>query len=387
VYTSVSDRYGPASRTGGTQTVLVDAYLGGALVAGAANLAVNSGSVTDTSTPGVRRTLDLELIPAPGLFDLLSPVGTQLKVRVQSRYLDGTTDTIPMGLFEIDTESIGYGSNGTIKCQGSDRWVKIQRAKFLIPATSTPGVQTLTQISALIRGALGPTEPVNYNVSAATASRTVGAYAWDTDRDAAINDLAESIGCWVFFDRDGVATIAELPTMTSTSPPVWVVDSGANGILLDATRSRDRSKTYNVVVVNSDKTDGTTLFPPQIIWDDDPSSPTYAGTDPLNATAVGPFGLVPKPYSSPLLMDAAQAVQAGKAILARVTGLNAQLSMSAVRNHTLDALDQIDVLLPRERYDLPRPVEHHLIDKVVHPLTPDGAQSIDTRSTRTDDDS
>jgi hypothetical protein len=385
VYTAVSDRYVAGVRAGGTQYSVVDAYFNGAPVAGAQDLGITSGSVTDTSKPGVRRTVDLNILPVPGLFDLLSPIGTQLKVRSVTRYPDGVTDTVPMGTYEIDANSVGYGSNGTIKCQGSDRWVKIQRARFLVPTSSTVGAQVLMQISSLIRDALGPTEPVNYNVSAATASRTVGAYVWDGDRDKAINDLAESIGCWVHFDRNDVATIQELPTMTASTPPVWTVDAGASGVLLDAERSRDRSKTYNVVVVNSDKTDGTALFAPQIIWDQDPASPTYAGTNPLTGADAGPFGIVPRFYSSPFLMDMGQAQAAGQAILARATGLNATLGLSAVRNHTLDTLDVIDVLLPQERYDLPRPVEHHLIDRIVHPLTPEGVQQIDTRSTRTDD--
>ncbi|HEX8345673.1 MAG TPA: hypothetical protein VF657_13205, partial [Actinoplanes sp.] len=79
------------------------------------------------------------------------------------------------------------------------------------------------------------------------------------------------------------------------------------------------------------------------------------------------------------------ALAAARTILARVTGLNAQLSLEAVRNHALDALDVIQVLLPRERYDLPRAVAVHIADKVTHPLTPNGVQRIETRATRTDE--
>lgn len=376
----VSERYGRAVRNGGTQTCTVTALLNGQPVSGASDLGIVSGSVTDTSAPGVRRSLDLELSPLPGLRDKLVITGTQVRVTSVLRYPDGTTESVPMGLFEVDSTSVSYGSKGTIKLQGSDRWVKIQRARFLIPQVSVVGVDTRQQIAALIREALGPSEPVAYNVP---LTSNVGAYAWDQDRDKAIIELDESIGTWTSFSRTGAAEINPMP-LASARSAAWVIDASASGILLDASRSVDRTKTYNVVVVNSDKVDGSVLFDPQIVWDQDPNSPTYAGTNPLTAANVGPFGIVPYHFTSPLLQNAPQGVAAGTTILARVMGLNSQLTLSAVRNHALDVFDVIDVQLPRERYDIPIPVERHIIDKIVHPLTPDGVQQIDTRSTRTD---
>jgi hypothetical protein len=100
----------------------------------------------------------------------------------------------------------------------------------------------------------------------------------------------------------------------------------------------------------------------------------------------GAFGQVPYFYTSPLLENTAQATLAGATLLERVRGLNAQLSMSQVRNHALDSLDAMTVILPRERWDTERPTELHVADKIVHPLTAEQEQSIDTRSTRTDEE-
>jgi hypothetical protein len=66
----------------------VDAFYRGVPVPGATDLRPIGGSITDTTKPGVRRTLTLELAPTPGLYDLLSPIGTVLVVTAHLRYTD-----------------------------------------------------------------------------------------------------------------------------------------------------------------------------------------------------------------------------------------------------------------------------------------------------------
>jgi hypothetical protein len=90
----------------------------------------------------------------------------------------------------------------------------------------------------------GPSETVNVLTS---NTSVVGTLVWEQDRDKAIIELADSIGCWVYADRDGAWTIADLPT-GNPGAAVWTVDAGSDGILLDVSRSRDRSNTFNVVV-------------------------------------------------------------------------------------------------------------------------------------------
>lgn len=376
----VSANYLKAVRGSHQQTVVCDAWFGGSPVPGGADIRINGGTVTDSSTPGVRRQLDIELLPRGGLFDLLSPTGTELRVRSVLRYPSGGTESVPMGVFDIDSTAIGYGPGGTITVSGDDKWVRVQRAKFVRPKQSWSGLTVVGQITALVREALGPAEQVIVNTS---STATVGTLVWEQDRDKAIIELAQSIGCWVYFNRDGVCTIAPLPV---GNPPaaVWSVDAGATGVLLDANRSRDRSKTYNVVVVSSEKADGVPPFDPVIVWDNDSSSPTYAGSDPVVGTGAGPFGVVPYFWSSPVMQHPSAAEVAGLAMLTSLRGLNAQLALTSVRNHALDALDSIAVTLPPETYGAPTVIERHFIDRVTHPLMPDGTQTIDTRSTKVD---
>lgn len=374
----VSDLYGQAARYGGVQTVVCDAYRAGSGIA--TDLRVLSGSVTDVSAPGVRRTLDIELAPALGLWDTLEPAGTELRVRSVLRYPSGSTETVPLGVFDIDSQSLSYGEGQSLKFKGSDKWIRIQRARFIYPVASDPGTTAIAQIGALIRGALGPREPI---MVTATSTLTIGSLVWETDRDKAIQELADYMGARVFFDRNGVATVEDLPPVSA--PSVWMVDAGATGVMLDGTRERSRSRTYNVVVVASDKADGEAPYPPAVAWDNDPTSATYAGPDPINSPHLAsPFGVVTDFHTSSLYENQASAMTGANIILNRVTGRAAQLSLEAVRNHALDSGDVIDVLLPAERYDQDQPQERHIIDRVTHPLLPTGTQSIDTRSTRTD---
>lgn len=416
----VPDPYRQAIRGGVGLTYTVDASLGGSPVAGATGLEPTGGSITDTTKPGVRRVLNLSLPSAPGLFDRLSPIGTQLKVWAHVRYTDRTVVDIPMGVFDIDSEQLSDSSGG-LSLTAPDKWVKIQRARFLWPTGPQVGIKVTDQIVALIRDALGSSEPVNVT---ATSTATVGPLVWEKDRDKAINDLAADIGAWVFFDRNGVATISNLPTIGESAD--WLVDASASGVLTELDRERSRAKTRNVIVVSSSATDGE-KFPVQYVWDNDPASPTYAGTNPPFATDVGPFGIVPEYIDTPLPLSPNGARQAGLTRLARTTGLASQVSLGQVPNPALDAFDVLDVLPPGssdtvvlgyqtttgqdgfgtqpfgtspfggggDGANRGRPIlgtasrgavlERHVADTVTHPLTLGPAQQIEGRSTRTDE--
>jgi hypothetical protein len=361
----------------------VQAWYGGALVEfqGESNLPLVDGSIdVDGATPGARRTLSATFAPEPGLWEALAPIGTELKAFTVLRFPDGTTETVPQGVFVVDVQRMGYAVNGDIKVTAPDRWVRVQRARFLAPRASLPGVLVVDQISALLLQAM----PAGLTVSQeSTATATVPRQTWDRDRDKAIQELAKAASVDVFMDRNGSPVIRNVPTLSSS--PVWTVDASASGVLIDADRERNRQRTRNIVVVNS--TANPPAFVTQYLWDNDPDSPTYAGsgagagtTPPVPASA-GPFGQVPHFYASPLLMNASQALQAGGTLLAKTTGLAAQLSLSAVANLALDDGDTIRVELPPERRDLLRPVERHIVDRLSVPLLPHkNAQRLETRS-------
>lgn len=378
---AVADPYTKIIRTGSYGLVYsINASVAGVAVAGAQDLRPIGGTLTDTSKPGVRRVLNLELAAEPGLFNLLSPERTTLTVTAKVTYPNRTVASIPMGVFDVDTQTLDE-SEGRINLTAPDKWARIQRAKFIGPfsyGNAAWGMPVTTIIQKLIQDALGVTEPVT---KLATSVALTGHNVWEEHRDKAIMDLAAGIGAWVYFDRNGVATIADIPTTGPTAH--WLVDASPSGVLLDLNRQRDRSETFNVVVLTSSSTAVTDppTFEYAIWWDDDSQSPTYAGTDPLtNPSSAGPFGINVKYESTSLPLTQGDANTVAKALLYRSKGMLSQLTVSTAPNPAADALDIIDVLPRRERYDIPRVVERHIIDNLTHSLTVRGAQNIVGRS-------
>lgn len=377
---SVPAPYTQAIRNGFALAYTVDATVGGVPLAGGTGLQPTGGSITDTTKPGTRRVLNLELAADPGLYDALTPFGTQLVVTARVTYTNQTSVAIPMGVFSLDQSSLDEGG-GKITLTAPDKWVRVQRANFTAPTASTPGLVT-DQIVSLIQGALGSSE----TVSVLTASKAaVPSLTWDpssTSRAQAILDLAEGAGLWVFFDRNGVATITDIPQAKSSAN--WLIDSSASGVLVSLSRQQDRTHSYNVVVVSSSASGGA-LFADQTVWDNDVNSPTYAGTDPVaHPETAGPFGIVTYRFSTPLTLDAAGAQLTGRTILSRTVGAASQASIAGLPNPALDAFDALDVLGPQPRYDIPRSVARHIADTVTHSLDVTAPQQIQGRSTRTD---
>jgi hypothetical protein len=338
------DPYRQLLRSGGmTVTYTVSASLGGAPVQGAQGLAPTGGTWTDTTKAGVRRTLNLELAPDESVYDLLSPLGTRLSLTAHISANSMPVVDIPCGVYVVGPKSITVGA-GKMSITAPDKWRLVQRARFLAPQSSSPGMLVTDQIASLLRGALGSGEGVTVTAS---STATVPALTWDRDRDKAITDLAASIGAWVYFDRNGGAVVADIPTLGTSAD--WTIDAGATGVLISLDRQTSPDETYNVVVAYSNSATAS-AFPPQYVFDGDPNSPTYAGTDPLNnPAAAGPLGVVPIFYTSPVLTSAQQALQAAQAILSRTVGQASQVSISTGPNPAMDAFQVIDVLPPGSR--------------------------------------
>jgi hypothetical protein len=353
-----------ALRSAHTALVSVDAYRDGLPIA--EGLPVIGGEVTVDSGSSVRRTLSLTLAPETGLWDTLAPVGTELHVKRGIRYPSGYIEWADLGVFDVDVQRLGYAPGGSISITAPDRWGRVQRARFEAPETSTPGALVRDEMSRLVLDAI----PGITSTITATSTSFLRTCAWDRDRAAAVEDMGKAIGAEAFFDTDGNLVVRDVPSPVDTDS-VWLIDASATGVLLNADRERNRQRTFNVVVATTSVADGTSIFPPVVVEDDDPLSLTYVGSS---------FGRVPFFYTSPLLLDTVQATAAAMTILERVRGLAAQLTVESVVNPALDAGDVIDVLLPQERRDLPRPIERHIIDSVTIPLTVDGSQSISTRS-------
>lgn len=369
------DPYRAAVRNGITVSYTLDASLSGSPVAGATGLQLVSGTSTDTTAPGVRRQLNATLPPIPGLFDLLNVPGTLLKVTAHTSVNSVPLTDIPMGVYLAAPKMATGGGGITLNC--SDKWKLIQRAKIIGVGTSWVGWPVTQQIAQMIKDAIGPAEPVNIT---ATSTAIMGSQTWTGDRAQAIIDLANGIGAWVYFDRDGVATVADIPTIGADAD--WLIDASPSGVLMELDREGMGDDWANVVVLSSSSAAGQ-AFAAQTVWDSDPTSPTYAGTDPWHGVGTGPAGISVYDYTSPLPLDNGSALQAAGAQLAKMVGIASTPSGTVAPNPAMDAFDVIDILPPRERYDIARIVERCVVDTVTHQLDVSQPMTFTGRSTRT----
>jgi hypothetical protein len=379
---AVSQRYLDTKRTAHsviTQAVHVDPVSGVRT-----SLPVEDGAVTVDGSAGTRRSLSLTVpgvtYNSTGIVDLwqvLSAIGGEITVSKTTRFIDHTTEAVPLGVFVVDQAQVGYRPDGTLQLTCPDRWVRVQRNRFpSLNYPSTAGNAAWQEIRRLVEGAWPNGGFPGWSQLDTSASPKVGHVVWtDGDRAAAALDIAKAHSVEVFFDAQGKAVLRPVPLINTASKAVWQIDATDKGVMIDANRSRDMSRTRNAVIVSSSATD--LVVAPQT------AKNTTAG-DPLRIT--GPLGFVPYYYDSPIVRTQAQALATAKTQLKTQLGVSQQITLDAAPNDALDAGDVISVYLPPLARNLPRPYELHIIDSVTIPLLPDGTQQIATRSTRPDTD-
>lgn len=369
---TVSARFLEAART--SHTVTVSAVHTDLITGKQTPLQVVDGTVTVDVTAANRRMLNLTVPPQQATWDTLSVPGGEITVTKTVRYIDGSTETVPLGVFVVDQDAIGYAPGDTITLTCPDRSIKVQRGRFGLARSSVASNAAWQEIQRLVEAVWpGTTYPFpGWAQLDETATTKVGPIVWtDGDRWKAITDLCKANSLEFFFDAQGKAVLRPVPILTTNSVPVWTVDAQNGGVLIGASRTRDLSQTHNAVIVTSSATN--VVVTPQ------EDANTTAG-DPLSTT--GPLGYVPVYYSSPAIQNTAQAMAAAKTILRRELGVAQQISLEASPNDALDAEDVIKVILPQTDLATSRPVELHILDSVTIPLTAAGSQTMQTRSTR-----
>lgn len=358
----VTDAFLRTIRQSHNAEIRVDMWRGGTLLK--SDLAFTSGQVSINGGTGVRRDLDITLADR-ALWSEISIPGTELRPFRGVRYADGSTELVPLGVFLVDQVAASVGPDGGLQISSApDRWSYVQRARFESPTSSVSTNMVKAEVARLILDAFSTGVD-----NTATSTALTGVLVYDRDREKAVSDFLMTIGAEAYFDVSGQLVICNAPKLSSS--PVWEVDAGLAGILLSGSRRRDRSRTYNVVVVSVSVLDGQVPPAPVLVVDNDPTSPTYVG---------GAMGRVPYFYTSPVFLDTDAMTLAGQAILNRVKGLNAQLEIDSVVNPALDRGDVIQVKTSDKT------IERHLVISTTIPLTVDGTQSLGTQSSRPDGD-
>jgi len=307
---------------------------------------VTEGTVT-AEDGTVRRSASLRLIDPEGTLtpvtarDLLAPRGTELRVS-KGLYLPGLPDPelVPLGTFRITEPTISRSGGGVvIGLKGYDRARAIQRARFTAPYTIAAGTPTTTAISGIV------TSRSSFPVNVTPSGSTTPALVYDALADPweAVQSLAGADALEAFFDVMGVFVCRPIPDYAA-QVPTWTYAPGDVSLLLDDSREMSDERTYSGVVVRAERPGDTPIRVE--VWDTDPKSPTYY--DPANPAA-SQFGAIPYGYFSPSIRTGAQAIAAGKAILARVSGLIEQVEIDSIGHPGHDVGDVIAATDPDTR--------------------------------------
>lgn len=329
---------------------------------------VTDGTVTLDAAANVRGRCDLtivtdgshDLIPT-AVDDPLAPYGNEVRAW---RGIEG--ELVSLGIFRIDTPRVSEESGmPTIQLTGQDRSARIIDARFEAPHEVPAGRAVVTAIRDVIVPVY-PDVQTNFGLpdspmqSSATTG-TVIAEAQD-DRWEFASKLALGAGMRLFFDGDGVLTLA--PEVTTGTAAVQLVE-GDSGVLVSAAREWTREGAANVVAATGENT-GEAAPARGVAEDLNPLSPTYV---------YGRFGRVVRFYSSPVLTTDAQARDAAQTILARSTGTTQRVDFGSLVLPYLEPGDIAHIKRTILGVD-----ESHVLDSLTIPLAFDGVMTGRTRA-------
>ena len=278
----------------------------------------------------------------------------------------GIAEQMQLGEFRVD--ELSRSQDGTIEIKGSGLEAYVVDARFIRPRTPPKGTSTISFLVTLIREVM-PSVPVRI---LATNDRLITATApWDSERWDAIEAMADSIQAEVYVNALGEFVIADAPDLLN-EVPVYLVNEGDGGVLVERKTKETRDQVYNAVSVSGSSTDPNVL--PNWAWayDNDPLSPTYYWADPL----LGGFGQVPRFYESQFFTDDAQCQRTANNLLAQSLAANKSLTFSTVPLSFLEAGDTVTVQLLDGGY------ENHLIQRFGCTLDIAGTYDAETLSSK-----
>lgn len=324
---------------------------------------VFGGDVRVDGTASIRSTIDL-VTDGTGMWPtvsntLLAPYGNELFVERGVQFGGGTTEWCSLGYFRINAPGQDFPPDGPIRISGADRMAGIVDGRLPAPRQYLSTASYSDVVDDLVLD-IYPAATIEWDdaTDVELLGRTVIA---EEDRYGFLHDLVTSLGKVCFWDHRGVLVIQDTP---DTGTSVFDVNHGRDGVLVSMSRELSRDGVYNGVVATGEAAD-TTDPVRVLVVDGNPASPTYWH---------GPFGKVPRFFSSPFITDQTQAASAASSILRKALGLPYTVDFTAVPNPALEPLDPVTV-----SYSDRAGSERHVIESLTIPLTAQGVLGASTR--------
>lgn len=275
-------------------------------------------------------------------------------------------ELVPLGVFEIEEVRIVDGKGGiSIEVTGSDRSTLISKNSWTDVYTIASGTNAGTAVQTLLENRYDEVQS-RFTATSWTTPQVVFGTDAGGDPWADARNLAEATGNDLYFDGEGVAIFEPVPSYEETTPVATYIED-EEAMILDLTRSLSNANTFNGVIVTGEGTEaGGTIRAD--VWDDDTSSPTYY---------LGVFGKRPYFYSSPLILTQTQAVNAGYAFLADLSGATENVEWNQIVDPSLDPGDVISVQNTGTKVS-----RILVLDRVTIPLAANATMSATARTVR-----
>lgn len=327
------------------------------------DLPLEDGTVTIDRTADHRRRCDIQIADATlypdSTSDPVNVYGATVRLYRGVDFGGGRQELAPLGKFRLEDAGREIPA-GALGITGWDASRQVLDTRFAKPRTF-PSTGAIALIEQLILE-VDPTAAFDVTVSDTTT--TIPKHVVDRDRWPEINRIAALLGAEVFPDATGRWQIRDVPN-PQTAQAVWEINAGEGGVLVGASNRVTREGAPNQVVAIGESLDGNSDPVYGSAVDSNPLSPTLWG---------GPYGKVPRFYSSPHLRTVAQANRAAAAMLADHLGVSRSVSFTAVPNPALEAGDAVGITYP----DGTREV--HLADTLTIGLGPSAPMTGETRA-------
>lgn len=339
--------------------VAVDGYQTGDLPTGS-TLSMINGAIEFDATAEIRASGSIDIVGTwPNALDLsLAPFGSEVFL---SRGIDRGANGVlwaPLGYFRISEVGQSDAAKGPLKLNLDDRMATVIDSRFLQPRQWLLGT-TVGDIVNEVITEVYPDAVIIFDDDSDLAQLGRSLIA-EESRYEVLATLADGLGKIFYFDELGQFVFRSIPPEDEI---IWTVSAGARGVMVQADRSISREGVYNAVVVTGEGADE--LVPVRAVaYDAQATSPTFFG---------GPFGRVPRFYSSSFITTPTQAQNAAQNLLRKSLGAPYDVGLSAVPNPATRPYDVYRVIYN----DGTR--ETHIVDRATIPMNVDDPIKIATR--------
>ncbi|MDO4243809.1 MAG: hypothetical protein Q4C85_08660 [Actinomyces sp.] len=285
----------------------VDSWLGSRWLG---RVPVVSGSVSWSASQQVQGTLSLT-VPRLGSVSEDEPArdftpttpesplacfGQVLRVTIEVESLvTGLRHTEPAGAFLVTGSDV---SRGTVTVSGKSLLQRVEEDRLTSPTVPRAGGTLASEMRRLLGGHMGLVVDPRLTDRACPTSMT-----WGESRIDALFEIADAWPARLREGRDGVLYV--LPPVDEGAAPSRTMTDGEGGTVIAAKRTESREKVYNRVVARGQQ-------------QGDSGQPTFQAvvdqrTGPM-ATS-GPYGVVTRFFSSPLITSPRSAMSAAVTML------------------------------------------------------------------------